>query len=323
MLGSQKEERVNAMRKFQKMLAASVLVLLPRAYASAQQQDYQGGGRQNRQFNGGGQYNGQNNGGDQQYGQDRQSRRQRNNFGDNGGYGGQYGGNNGGFGNGGNGGGFNNGGGFGRQPRGFDNSNSSSNSSPTVVKTDSNKSSGFVPPVATGPFTFSVQQLPKEYALLNSRSIFSKDHRSIQPEGPKPPVFPNAPVAALVYRGAMRLDTGAKPYAAQIEDINSSKAPTWVSEGDLLTASGARVTEITLDHIVVEKNGVRRLITIGVNLDQGEKLPTPSSGTASASPTASAGAGESQVKMAASAGSTSEEDVAETMRRRRQAQLGQ
>ena len=307
------------MRKFQKMLAASVLVLLPTAYASAQQQDYQGGGRQNRQYNGGGQ-----NGGDQQYGQDRQSRRQRN-FGDNGGPGGGgYGGqNNGGFGNGGyggNGGGFNNGGGFGRQ-RSFDNGNSSSNSTPTVTKSDSGKPT-FVPPVATGPFTFSVEQLPKEYALLNNRSIFSKDHRATQPEEKKP-VFANAPVAALVYRGAMRLDSGAKPYAAQIEDINSSKAPTWVSEGDLLTASGARVTEITLDHIVVEKNGVRRLITIGVNLDQGEKLPTPSSGTASASPTASAGAETSQVKMAASAGNTSEEDVADMMRRRRQAQLGQ
>jgi len=317
MLGSQieKEERVNVMRKFQKMLAASVLVLLPTAYASAQQQDYQGGGRQ-RQY---GQYNGQNNGGDQQSGQDRQSRRQRN-FGDNGGFGG---GNNGGFGNGGyggNGGGFNNGGGFGRQ-RSFDSGNSSTSSTPTVTKSDPNKST-FVPPVATGPFTFSVQQLPKEYALLNNRSIFSKDHRAIQPDEKKP-VFENAPVAALVLRGAMRLDAGAKPYAAQIEDINSSKAPTWVSEGDLLTASGARVTEITLDHIVVEKNGVRRLITIGVNLDQGEKLPTPSSGTASVSPTASAGAEESQVKIAASAGNTSEEDVADMMRRRRQAQLGQ
>jgi hypothetical protein len=127
-------------------------------------------------------------------------------------------------------------------------------------------------------------------------------------------------------RGATQLDTGEKPFTAQIEDTNSSKSPTWVVEGQILTSSGARVVEITLDHIVVEKDGARRMITIGVNLDQGEKVPTPA-GTASASPTGdagTAGTGASPVKIAASeTGNTSEEDVAEMMRRRRQAQLGQ
>ena len=305
------------MRKFSKMLAASVLVLLPAGFASAQ--GYQGGGGQD---NGGGgrqfrQYGGQNN--DQGFGGDRQSRRQFN--ADR-----QFGGNNGGY----NGGGYgNNNGGFSRQ-RSSDFggtsgnssvSNSSSSSSSTVTKSEP-KSNAFVPPVATGPFTFTAQPLPQQYTLLNNRSIFSKDHRSIQPEGPKKPVFENAPVAALVLRGARQLETPDNQITAQIEDINSSKAPTWVVEGQVLTSSGARVVEITLDHIVVEKNGIRRLITLGVNLDQGEKMPTPSSGTASA--TASSGADTSQVKIAASsAGNTSEEDVADMMRRRRQQELGQ
>jgi hypothetical protein len=138
-------------------------------------------------------------------------------------------------------------------------------------------------------------------------------------------VFPDAPVAALVLRGAMRLDVGEKPFTAYIEDTNGSKPPTWVVEGQFLTSSGARVTDITLDHIIVEKNGARRLITIGVNLDQGENLPNTSSGTASAGPTAAgANSGDSQVKIAASdAGNTSGEDVADMMRRRRQQELGQ
>jgi len=190
-----------------------------------------------------------------------------------------------------------------------------------VTKADSSKS-GFVPPVATGPFTFSVQQLPQEFTLLNTRSIFSKDHRSTQPDAPKKVVFEKTEVAELVLRGAVRLETGEKPYTAQIEDVKSDKSPTWVVEGQMLTSSGARVVEITLDHIIVEKDGVRRLITIGVNLDQGEKLPNASSVTASASPTAS-GPNASPVKIAASAGGTSEEDVADMMRRRRQEQLGQ
>jgi len=309
------------MRKFQKMLVASVLTLIPAAYASAQ--DYQQGGDQggrqnrlNRQFggqngdqNGGQGFGGGNNrrqfNGNGQFGGDRNG-----GVGNNGNKGGNYGGNNGG----------------GRQ-RSFDGGNSSLSTPSPVTKPDTSRAA-FVPPVATGPFTFSVQQLPSEYSLLNNRSIFSKDHRATQTEK-KVVVFEKAEVAALVLRGATQLDTGEKPFTAQIEDTNSSKSPTWVVEGQILTSSGARVVEITLDHIVVEKDGARRMITIGVNLDQGEKVPTPV-GTASASPTGTAGdagtagTGASPVKIAASeTGNTSEEDVAEMMRRRRQAQLGQ
>jgi hypothetical protein len=203
----------------------------------------------------------------------------------------------------------------------LDNGGSTTPSTPTpLTKTER---PAFVPPVATGPFVFKAMQLPQEFALLNTKSIFSKDHRSTQTDV-KPVVFPDAPVAALVLRGAMRLDVGEKPFTAYIEDTNGSKPPTWVVEGQFLTSSGARVTDITLDHIIVEKNGARRLITIGVNLDQGENLPNSSSGTASVSPTAGANSGDSQVKIAASdAGNTSGEDVADMMRRRRQQELGQ
>ncbi len=287
------------MRRLQKMLAASVLVVLPAAFASAQDQGGDQGGFRRRQFGG---QNDQFGG----YGGDRQSRR-------------QYNGNGNGFGN-----GFDSYGG-GRQ-RSFDNNGSSGNSSTsspsssTPAPVSKSDRPAFVPPVATGPFTFKAQQLPNEFTLLNTRSIFSKDHRSIQLDAPKKAVFDNTPVAALVLRGAMRLDTGDKPYAAQIEDVNSSKSPTWVTEGQILTSSGARVTEITLDHIVVEKNGVRRLITIGVNLDQGEKLATAPTGN-TAPPSQPSGGG-SQVKIAASdAGNTSGEDVADMMRRRRQQEL--
>src|SRR6185312_3568441 len=149
---------------------------------------------------------------------------------------------------------------------------------PTPVRPAAKADAGgfvFVQPVTSGPATFQSQPLPKEFALLMSKSIFSKNHMAVQPNAPKAPVFEKTTVSALVLRGAMREDTHN---IANIEDTGDSKKITWVSEGDLLTSNGARVTEITLDHIVVEKNGGRRLITIGVNLDQGEKLPTPSSG---------------------------------------------
>jgi hypothetical protein len=290
------------MRKLQKMLAASVLISLPAVFASAQ--DTQGRpDRQSRQYGNGG------NGGDGQFGG--QNRRQN---------GGGFGDNSG-----------NNGDRQFRQRSNFDSGNSSSNNSAPSVsgstpKVEAGRTPSFVPPVVTGPITFPAQQLPKDYALLLTRSIFSKDHRSVQPDAPKAPVFASASVAALVFKGAMRLDSGPQPYQAQIEDMNnSSKPPTWVSEGELLTSSGARITEITLDHIVVEKNGSRRMITIGVNLDQGEKLPAAATtGSPSGSPAPAPNTGSSPVKIAASSDiAPALETVADQMRRRRQQEMGQ
>jgi hypothetical protein len=292
------------MRRFQKILAASVLMLIPAAAASAQQ-DFQGGGtRRNRDQSGG---FGQNNG-DQQFG-NRQGRQNRNQFG-----GDSNNGNSGSYGN--------NGGGRQR----FNNYNDNAQPvepTPAPVRPAAKPDAGafvFVPPVASGPITFRSEPLPKEFALLMSKSIFSKNHLAVQPDAPKAPVFAQATVSALVLRGAMREDTH---YIANIEDTGTSKKITWVSEGDLLTSNGARVTEITLDHIVVEKNGSRRLITLGVNLDAGERM-APASVAASAGPTASAANGAAPVNVTAStSGTTSEEDVAEMMRRRRLQEIGQ
>jgi len=288
------------------MLATALLMTASAVTASAQDRQ-----------NGGGGFGQQ--GGNQQFGGGNRQNRQ---FGGNNG-----GGQNGGFNNGGNNNNGDNSQNGGRNRQRFNSDNGSSSADRTVVaptpapKVETSKPLSYTIPVMTGPITYQAQPLPKEFSLLMTKSIFSKNHVAYQPDTQtNPAVFPTATVSALVLRGAMREGTR---YLANIEDTSSSsKPPTWVGEGDLLTSNGARVTEITLEHIIVEKNGGRRMITIGVNLDAGERL-TPTSVATSGGPTASAATGASAVNVTSATGTTTDEEVADMMRRRRALELGQ
>lgn len=313
------------MRTIRNLFVASILAAVPAGAAwaqDAQQQDFQGGNRRDRSFRQQGQYGqgqgqygqGQNGQGQGQYGGDRQ----RNN-GDN------------------QGGGFNsrrqfNGGDQTNGNRGTSSSSSSNSTGSTSSGLNSTATPADVAPsrpaVPTGPVAFASQPLPKDFSILNSKSIFSRNHIAINNDAPKaPPIFKAADVAQLVLRGVMRQGDVAK---ANIEDTTTKKEPIWVVEGSLLTSNGARVTEITMDHIIVEKNGTRRMVSVTENLDAGTKVAGPSgaatpvagSAATGASPTASASTASVKVTADGSA-TSSEEEVAEMMRRRRLAQLGQ
>ena len=234
--------------------------------------------------------------------------------------------------------------GFSNRNSGFSDSNASFNKS-SSNKPSSSDQTPAVPPKSTG--TFNSKPLPPELVLLTKSSIFAKDHRAVAApsDTPKKPIF-DSPVAKLIFRGAMRPNGHFEAY---IEDSANSKPAQWVSVGQLLTANGAQIIDITLDHIVVDKSGTIRQIEVGDNLDSGTKLPGPPV-TASAGPGASmaspnstsgstdkmapaTGSGNSRTAntaapaapavTASTTGTASDEDVAEMMRRRRVQELGQ
>jgi len=192
-------------------------------------------------------------------------------------------------------------------------------------------------PKSSGAFT--AKPLPADLMILKSRSIFSRDHRAVAEASDRSnaaPVFTSA-VEKLIFRGAMREGDG-NHYVAFIEDSAGSRPPQLVSIGQLLTANGAQINDITLDYIVVEKSGTVRQIAVGENLDSGTRLPSPPASAslnsgASAAPavpsnatTPSArpnGAATPNAVTASTTGTASDEDVAEMMKRRRVQELGQ
>jgi hypothetical protein len=186
---------------------------------------------------------------------------------------------------------------------------------------------------------FIAKPLPADLMILKSRSIFSRDHRAVAEASDTSnarPIFTSA-VEKLIFRGAMREGNGDH-YVAFIEDSAGSRPPQWVSIGQLLTANGAQINDITLDHIVVEKSGTVRQIAVGDNLDSGIRLPSPPASAslnsgASAAPAAPSnatipsarpnGAAAPNAITASTTGTASDEDVAEMMKRRRVQELGQ
>jgi hypothetical protein len=162
-----------------------------------------------------------------------------------------------------------------------------------------------------GVVTYTAQPLPKEFAILNTRSIFSKDHMAVS-AGHRP-IF-SGTQSSLYFRGIMK---EGDHFLANIED-NSSHKVQWVSVGDLLTFNGARINEITLDHIIVDRGGTARQIGVGEALDGGKSVPQPG-------PTASAASSSkgAATASASGAGAPSEDSVLEAMKARRLKELGQ
>lgn len=199
------------------------------------------------------------------------------------------------------------------------------------------------PTMAKSSGAFTSKELPAELAILKSRSIFSRDHRAVAAATDRStaPIF-RSDVTKLVFRGAM-LETDH--YVAFIEETGGSRPPQWVSIGQLLTANGAQINDITLDHIVVEKSGTVRKIEVGDSLDSGTRLPSPpataslntTSGPAAVGSAGNANAGNAAgnskpgtlntsatpAVTASTTGTASDEDVADMMRRRRVQELGQ
>jgi hypothetical protein len=196
-------------------------------------------------------------------------------------------------------------------------------------------SNSFSPTMPKSSGAFVAKPLPPDLIILTSRSIFSRDHRAVaaasdRPSGP--PIF-KSDVAKLIFRGAMLENDH---YLAFIEDSGNSRPPQWVSIGQALTANGAQINDITLDHIVVEKSGTVRQIGVGENLDSGTRLPSPpasaslnssasSAGTSlsGARPNSTSGTGGPTAATASTTGTATDEDVADMMRRRRVQELGQ
>lgn len=170
------------------------------------------------------------------------------------------------------------------------------------------------------PVNYTVQPLPREFALLNTRSIFSKDHMAVSAERARP-IFTGTQ-SSLFFRGIMK---EGDQFKANIED-NSSHKTEWVVNGSMLTFNGARITEITFDHIVVDRGGTARQIGVGESLDGGKSVPQPvpqpvpqSGATASAVSSAK----NAPTAAASTTGTASEDTILEAMKARRLKELGQ
>ncbi|HSZ56880.1 MAG TPA: hypothetical protein VK797_14525 [Tepidisphaeraceae bacterium] len=164
--------------------------------------------------------------------------------------------------------------------------------------------------------TYTVQPLPREFALLNSRSIFSKDHLAVSTDHARP-IF-SGTQSSLFFRGIMK---EGNHFLANIEDSSSNKTE-WVSIGSMLTFNGARITEITFDHIVVDRGGTARQIGVGESLDGGKSVPQPAvtpAVTAGVAPSAK----NAPTAAASTAGTASEDTILEAMKARRLKELGQ
>ena len=196
------------------------------------------------------------------------------------------------------------------QPRQFDFSGQPAPREPFNERTQPETASSAV------PVNYTVQPLPREFALLNTRSIFSKDHIAASTDRARP-IFTGTQ-SSLYFRGIMK---EGDHFLANIED-NSSHKTEWVSIGSMLTFNGARITEITFDHIVVDRGGTARQIGVGESLDGGKSVPqtVPQSG---ATASAVSPAKNAPTAAASTTGTASEDTILEAMKARRLKELGQ
>jgi hypothetical protein len=135
----------------------------------------------------------------------------------------------------------------------------------------SNRSRSARPSRIDGPITYRAKPLPKEYEVLLKQSIFSKDHIATPDPDSKPRERTNREVQ-LKLRGVIR---EGQRYLANIEDTGPARVK-WLAEGDSIQSNGGRIQQITLDHIVILRNGTRRQIGVGENLDAGKVLDSDS-----------------------------------------------
>jgi len=125
-----------------------------------------------------------------------------------------------------------------------------------------------------GIFSFQARSLPAEYSLLLTRTIFARSHRSADQPQRNNTARDNAPVrrsSEIVFRGAMREGTR---FLAGIENTGSHRT-LWIFEGQDVPNNSTKVTEIALDHLIVEQHGVRRIVQIGESVEAGERIVGP------------------------------------------------
>jgi len=122
-----------------------------------------------------------------------------------------------------------------------------------------------------GTITYRATPLPKEYAILLRQSIFSRDRRPALDPDAGPQTRPSRD-SSIVLRGVMR---EGEHFLANIEDTGPRRIK-WLAEGDSLPSDRGRIQAITLDHIVVLRNGTQRQVGVGESVDAGKLLDSDS-----------------------------------------------
>jgi len=142
------------------------------------------------------------------------------------------------------------------------------------------------PRTARSTGEFPARNLPAEFAILQTHSIFSRDRlaASVADSGRQNGrLGSDRPPSSPIFRGV--LNEGILPLAG-IESTGSSSI-TWYREGQILR-SGERITSISLDQITLTKsNGDRRIIEVGDRIDGGAAISRePGSNVATTQPAA-------------------------------------
>jgi hypothetical protein len=126
------------------------------------------------------------------------------------------------------------------------------------------------PPRNTGNFAFVARSFPAEYSILLRRTLFARDH--VVPDvDPQPSRTSTTRRTEYIFRGTM-VEGGTK-FLAGIENRSSNRT-LFYSEGGSVSGPNVRVTQITLDHIIVSDRNGRRMILIGEALDAGKAVGT-------------------------------------------------
>jgi hypothetical protein len=113
---------------------------------------------------------------------------------------------------------------------------------------------------------FPAKNLPAEFAILNTRTIFSKEGRAARVDSqtrvrPTSDSRPTSPI----FRGVINEVGGNR--LAGIE--RGTSTITWYHENQSV-GNGDRITEISLDQITITlRNGDRRSVAVGERLDAG------------------------------------------------------
>jgi hypothetical protein len=137
----------------------------------------------------------------------------------------------------------------------------------------SSNSQSFRTQRGNGNYTFQARNLPSEYSLLLTRTLFTANHRGIVDNVPRPSRSSNSTnrTVELVFRGAMCEGTH---YLAGVENTGSRRT-VWLAEGESTNSPSFKITQIALDHIIVVDRNGRRLVQIGQSLQSGRQISDP------------------------------------------------
>jgi hypothetical protein len=126
-------------------------------------------------------------------------------------------------------------------------------------------------PPRGGNYTFTSKSLPAEYSVLLTRTIFAREH-VIPPIADSRDRNPGPRRTEYIFRGTM-VENGTR-FLAGIENRSSNRT-IFYAEGGSVPALNVRVTQISLDHIIVTDRTGRRLIHIGEAIDAGTQIANP------------------------------------------------